>query len=212
MGRKNGSRLCGLPVWGGVKAANLDARLAKVDQQTGLEAASAQIIEHLRQMFGSQLRDRFQLDKDPIFDKHVRNEFAYNHAIINYLDGVLLSHLQAIFSHPMGKCIFIYFFDKTNPQRIAHIKRAGNDLFCELIQRDGSHLFLVHQTKNVHLRSPKICSSPFTQNMVTIQPSTRNRGVTANERFLRVKQSPKAWFFLFNTRLLRAKNALAMTA
>jgi protein gp37 len=47
---------------------------------------------------------------------------------------------------------------------------------------------------------------------VTIQPSTRNRGVTANERFLRVKQSPKAWFFLFNTRLLRAKNALAMTA
>ena len=48
--------------------------------------------------------------------------------------------------------------------------------------------------------------------LVTIQPSTRNRGVTANERFLRVKQSPKAWFFLFKTRLLRAGNALAMTA
>jgi hypothetical protein len=58
--------------------------------------------------------------------------------------------------------------------------------------------------------------SPFRKHLqnsdVTIQPSTRNRGVTANERFLRVKQSPKAWFFLFNTRLLRAKNALAMTA
>jgi hypothetical protein len=49
--------------------------------------------------------------------------------------------------------------------------------------------------KEVNKSAPIAKTIHMVISKVTIQPSTRNRGVTANERFLRVKQSPKAWFF-----------------
>jgi hypothetical protein len=68
-----------------------------------------------------------------------------NHYLINYLDWKLLFNEQAIFSYFERMSIFIDFFDKAYPKRIADSLCCSNDFLGEFIQGHLNHCGLVYQ-------------------------------------------------------------------